>query len=242
VSYVTTSIAGPIRYSILIWLLCGIAIFVIAVLGDILCPTQHVYALGELQNHGFTSKLSLVAIRGEVFDLTKIAKVHQPAVVSTLAVEKYAGTDATALFPQQLSSVCNGISGSVSPWLTLASTNASDSNAIYHDFRYSTSLLDVRPDWYTEQMIYMRSRYRTGFMAYTDSDVSNRAAVTDTRNTVILDNYVYDMTTYIANNGGIALAPNGTRPPDGIDTQFMHPSIISLSNEENIPKADSLCC
>lgn len=50
--------------SFLIWLVCAAAIFVILFMGNIICPTEHVYTLSELQNHGYTAKQSLTAIRG----------------------------------------------------------------------------------------------------------------------------------------------------------------------------------
>lgn len=63
-------------------------------------------------------------------------------------IEKYGGLDATDIFPVQVSALCNGVDGGVSPWVTLESSNASTSVSQYHDFRaYST---DYRPDWYME--------------------------------------------------------------------------------------------
>lgn len=46
--------------------------------------------------------------------------------------------------------MCNGVDGSISPWVTLeaANTTAAESIAKYHDFRaYAT---DSRADWYAE--------------------------------------------------------------------------------------------
>ena len=58
--------------NILIWFICACAVFVIAVLGNLICPTQHVFSTGELASHSETSDPNNVftAIRGEVFDLT----------------------------------------------------------------------------------------------------------------------------------------------------------------------------
>jgi chitin synthase len=78
---------------------------------------------------------------------------------------KYSGLDASSLFPVQVSlsklqaicayrcqvsALCDGIDGSVSPWVTDSATNTTDVNAQYHDFRAYTN--DSRPDWYYEQM------------------------------------------------------------------------------------------
>lgn len=88
--------------------------------------------------------------------------------MSTKSVMKYSGIDASSLFPVQVSdqshfrwrvtnlsslqvsALCDGIDGSVSPWVTDSATNTSDVNSQYHDFRAYTN--DSRPDWYYEQM------------------------------------------------------------------------------------------
>ena len=83
----------------LIWLLCGSAVFVIAILGNLIvrtpcsilgtssdvlyspqCPTEYVFSTQELASSSLNSDPShmLVAIRGEAFDLTKFAPLHLP--------------------------------------------------------------------------------------------------------------------------------------------------------------------
>jgi chitin synthase len=95
--------------NILIWFMCACAIFVIAVLGDIICPTQHVFSLGDLQQH--TSQLNpnnvFTSVRGEVFDLTKVAATHQRvvSVVPEKSVLKYGGAPADKIFPVQVRSL-----------------------------------------------------------------------------------------------------------------------------------------
>lgn len=64
----------------------------------------------------------------------------------------------TDYFPVQVSALCNGVDGSVSPWITLESANMSSSIqqvAQYHDFRAYTN--DVRPDWYYESAYSLRA-------------------------------------------------------------------------------------
>lgn len=85
--------------------MCGSAVFVIAVLGPLIvrrrlssstpsppsrartdasprsqCPTEHVFNTQELNDRSYTQNPDkmLVAIRGEVFDLTSFAPHHQP--------------------------------------------------------------------------------------------------------------------------------------------------------------------
>ncbi|KAF9232203.1 P-loop containing nucleoside triphosphate hydrolase protein [Melanogaster broomeanus] len=134
--------------NMVIWFICGCAIFVIAILGMVICPTQHVFSTSELASHSYQNLPNNVytSIRGEVFDLTQIAATHQRvvSVVPTKSVLQYGGTAADNLFPVQVSALCNGISGTVSPWVQLNSANNTDVNAQYHDFRAITN--DSRPD------------------------------------------------------------------------------------------------
>ena len=211
----------------IIWFIIAISVFVLAILGDIVCPTQHVYSTNELASHSYNADQNseLIAIRGEVFDLTGFAGSHIPTVVATRSVLKYGGTDASDLFPVQVNALCNGVHGAISPWITL-SNKTNDANSVYHDFRASTD--DYRPDWYYEQMIYLRTMYRVGFMGYTTSEVSSLASSTTTRNTAIFEDGVYDLTPYIQNGGGSIVVPKHTQFPVGIDRGFLHPSVVQI--------------
>jgi chitin synthase len=92
--------------NILIWLMCGSAVFVIAVLGDLICPTEHVFSTGELASHSVENNPNniYIGIRGEVFDLTQVAQTHLRIVpvVSQKSILKYGGTIADDLFPVQV--------------------------------------------------------------------------------------------------------------------------------------------
>jgi chitin synthase len=93
--------------NMLIWLICACAVFVIAVLGNVICPTEHVFSLSELADHAVTKNPNnvFISIRGEVFDLTQIAPMHQRVVgvVPSKAILKYGGAPADDLFPVQAS-------------------------------------------------------------------------------------------------------------------------------------------
>jgi chitin synthase len=54
--------------NLIIWFICGCAIFVIAVLGNLICPRQYVYNAGELAEHNYQDSPDsvYVSIRGEV--------------------------------------------------------------------------------------------------------------------------------------------------------------------------------
>ncbi|KAK8846712.1 hypothetical protein IAR55_005799 [Kwoniella newhampshirensis] len=216
--------------NMIIWFICGCTIFVIAVLGPVICPTQHVYSTSELASHSYKQNPNnaFVAIRGEVFDLSQIAPTHLTAVsvVPTKSIMQYGGLDASNLFPVQVSALCDGTTGSISPYVTLDTTNTSDPFSQYHDFRAFTN--DSRPDWYAEMMIMMRHRFRVGFMGYTKKDIKSMASAG--RAVAIYDNIVYELTTYIQQNGGGLKPPNGVNlsSDDQADRKFMSDQVVSL--------------
>lgn len=92
--------------NMIIWLMCGVAIFIIAVVGPLICPTDHVFSSSELASHSFNNKPSNVytSIRGEVFDLTAVAATHQRIVdiVPQKSIMKYGGVAADNIFPVQV--------------------------------------------------------------------------------------------------------------------------------------------
>ena len=216
--------------NLIIWFICGCTIFVIAILGALICPTQHVYSTSELASHNFKDdpNNAFVAIRGEVFDLSEFAPTHLTAVsvVPTKSLMQYGGLDATNLFPVQVSALCQGTTGSISQYVTLDSTNTTDPFRQYHDFRAYTN--DSRPDWYAESMIMLRYRFRTGFMGYTRKDLKNMAS--SGRAVAIYDDMVYELTTYKQQNGGGLLGPKGYQftSQDQSDRQFMADQIVSI--------------
>lgn len=93
--------------NIIIWFMCACAVFVIAILGLVICPTQHVYSASELQSHSFQNQPNNVftSIHGEVFDLSSIANKHYRTIniVPVKSILKYGGTSSDKLFPLQVS-------------------------------------------------------------------------------------------------------------------------------------------
>jgi chitin synthase len=97
--------------NIIIWFIIGCTVFVIAVLGPVICPTEHVFSTSEMQDHDVTRNPNQVytSIRGEVFDLTKIAAMHSRIVpvVSKKDILKYGGGSkdgSNNIFPVQVCS------------------------------------------------------------------------------------------------------------------------------------------
>ncbi|KAL7424340.1 hypothetical protein Q5752_000022 [Cryptotrichosporon argae] len=213
--------------NLIIWFICACTCFVIAGLGLIICPTQHVYSTSELASHNYDDdpNNAYAAIRGEVFDLSSFASTHLSvvSVVPEKTFMTYGGTDASDIFPVQVSALCQGTTGTVSDWVTLDSTNTSDVYAQYHDFRAFTN--DSRPDWYQEAMITLRGQWRVGWMGYTTKDVKSQAS--EGNQVAIIDGYVYDLTTYISQGGGGIQAPNGTDTSDA-DRSFLADQVVGL--------------
>ncbi|KAJ8085317.1 Chitin synthase, class 5 [Marasmius tenuissimus] len=214
--------------NMMIWFACGCSIFVIAVLGLLICPTQHVYSTTELAGHSFQNNPDnvMTAIRGEVFDLTKLSQFHQRAVpVIEPKVLAYGGKSVDDMFPMQISAVCDGVNGNLSPFVSFNPKNNSDPNALYHDFRSYTN--DSRPDWYYEQMITMRYLARVGFVGYSPKEIKNMAH--SSRSVGVYNGLIYDVTDYIKSSGSLS-APNGEVPPDGAsgDRDFMHSAVIDI--------------
>ncbi|KAL8293373.1 hypothetical protein RQP46_000074 [Phenoliferia psychrophenolica] len=218
--------------NMLIWFVMGCAVFVVSIMGLLICPTEHIFGTNELSARSYTADQNnmLVAIRGEAFDLSSFAKYHEPgsAVIPLKTIEKYGGTDATDIFPVQVSALCNGITGAVSPWVTLSSSNTSSTVANvakYHDFRAYQD--DYRPDWYFETMIYLRYNYRKGFMGYSHKVVKTKASSGNV--IAIYKGGIYDLTTYVTNSGQVL--PASFR--DSVHPLFQRRSGHDITNELN---------
>ncbi|KAK5998211.1 Chitin synthase 8 [Cladobotryum mycophilum] len=225
-----------VAINFIIWFSCLIAAFFIVVFPMLICPRQHVYSAAELSSYnGKKGKDAFVSVRGWVFDLDAITQVHYPSILNKKYLMNYAGMDVSGLFPVQVSALCDGVNGPISPYVLLdykdtnftgspALISTMDLNAHYHDFRYFTN--DSRPDWYYEQMYEMKHKYLKGNIGYTAKYVRNLA--TRSQSLAILNNKVYDMTKYIA--GGRKLkAPIGEKVPNDPNlANFMDPDVVSL--------------
>lgn len=219
--------------NIIIWFICGCTIFVIAGLGPIICPRQHVYTKAELASHNYEDNpnSAFVAIRGEVFDFTRYAKTHMAVVpvIDAKPLMTFTGVDASVLFPIQVSAVCAGTltDRNLSPFVTVDSQNVTEPYAKYHDFRYFTN--DSRPDWYYEQMTVLRSQWRVGHMGFTKKDLRSMTSNGKKIMAVIGDN-VYDLTNYNSAGGG-GIHPNSAGQVDANaqqDRQFISPAVTGL--------------
>lgn len=203
---------------------------------NLICPTQHVYSAAELSSYnGQNGVSSYVAIRGVVFDLGQFMPNHYPNIIPTSALKKYAGLDATNLFPVQVSALCQGVNGSTDQAVQLSYRNtnysgeasvvsSTDLNAQYHDFRWATN--DSRPDWFTEQMVMLKANYQKGNVGYTPQYVKTLAGKQNS--IAILNSRVYDFTEYIPGGRTAQYPPGYTRPSTPPNTNFMDESVVSL--------------
>ncbi|KAK5062968.1 hypothetical protein LTR84_005044 [Exophiala bonariae] len=222
--------------NLIIWLSCGIAIFFILFFPGLICPTQHVYSAAELSSHdGVGKHNAYIALRGVVYDLGAFMPSHYPSIIPQKSLEKYAGVDATGLFPVQVSALCQGKSDSgIDPSVQLDYTatnitgsasviSAADPNRRYHDFRTFTN--DPRADWWFEQQIMLKANYKKGNIGYTPQYVKTLAGKSHA--IAVLNDRVYDFTTY--NQGGRSVrVKEGEEAPSGVDTNFMDDLVVSL--------------
>jgi chitin synthase len=90
----------------IIWFICTCVVFVITILGLVICPTEHIFSTSALVSHSYLSVPNNVytAIRGEVFDLTEVSATHTQVVtvIPSKTILEYGGVDASNLFPVQV--------------------------------------------------------------------------------------------------------------------------------------------
>ena len=231
---IRTAWREKLAINLMIWLSCLFVIFFIVIFPQLICPKQHVYSASELSSHdGKKGHNSYVAIRGEVYDLGAFIPPHYPDIVPDSALKKYAGLDATALFPVQVSALCKGKTGNIdrSVQLNYAPSNVSgsataisgqDPNSIYHDFRYYQK--DYRPDWWFEQHKVLQAKFKKGDVGYTPKYVSQLADKKSFKIATI-HGKVYDLTEY-QKGGRAATGPDGKST--NADTDFMDSLVTDL--------------
>lgn len=137
-----------------------------------------------------------------------------------------------------MSALCNGVTGTVSPYVSLSSVNDTDPNMVYHDFRAWTS--DPRPDWYFEEMTQMRWNNRVGFLGYTPQLLKSMAASGSSIG--IYNSLIYDVTAYIKYGPGTGQPANAQAPQ--VDTAFMSQAVLDVfqfnSGQDVTKKLDAL--
>ncbi|KAJ8060251.1 hypothetical protein OCU04_010595 [Sclerotinia nivalis] len=226
--------------NMMIWWSCLFSAFFVVLFPKLICPTQHVYSAAELGSYDGKKSDAYIAIRGSVFDLSGFSTHHYPSIIPQKSLLKYAGIDATGLFPIQVSALCQGTTGSIDPSVQLdyTSTNVSgsastvsstDTNAAYHDFRAFKN--DSRPDWFMEQMIMLKeSGYYKGRIGYTAKYVKTLASKLSS--IAIIDGKVYDLTKYVSGGRKVIVAEGDTAPA-GVSVDFMSPLVVDLFQQKS---------
>ncbi|KAF2222813.1 CHS5 chitin synthase, class V [Elsinoe ampelina] len=238
---IRTAWREKLAINMLIWLSCLSVVFIMVGFPLLICPTQNVFTEQELSSHdGKDGRSSYAAIRGVVYDLGAFIPVHYPPIVPATALEKYAGLDATNLFPVQVSAMCQLPDGSDIPpsvQLNYRNTNytaasittaGNDPNAKYHDFRWATN--DSRPAWFMEQMIYLNANYKKGHIGYSRQYVETLASK---RNQIaILNGRVYDFTEYIVGGRRTEYPPGTDAPAETPSTDFVDRNVVQLFQQK----------
>lgn len=204
-----------------------------------ICPKEYVFSAAELSSYDGKGKDgAYVAIRGQVFDLGAFIPTHYPPIIPEKDLKKYAGVDATSLFPVQVSALCQGKLGQVDPAVQLDYTSSNttgaptyisntDPNSRYHDFRAWTN--DSRPDWFFEQMIYLRGNFKKGDIGYTRQYVKTLSG--KQQSIAILNDRVYDFTAYRKGGRVIHSIPNSDSAPASDAADFMDDLVVELFQE-----------
>nr|OQO25199.1 hypothetical protein B0A51_07961 [Rachicladosporium sp. CCFEE 5018] len=228
--------------NMIIWLSCAFVVFFMIGFPAIICPTQHVYSAAELTSYdGKDGHTGYVSIRGIVFDLSAFIPAHYPKIVPATALNKYAGIDATNLFPVQVSAMCQGVNESgINPAVQLSYRNtnytgataissATDVNAQYHDFRWATN--DSRPAWFTEQMIMLQGNYKKGRVGYPPKYLQLLASKQSS--IASINGRVYDFTQYIAGGRPPQYPPGAQRPDTNPNSNFMDGKVVELFQQRS---------
>nr|POE94458.1 chitin synthase 8 [Quercus suber] len=223
--------------NLLIWLSCSFVVFFMVGFPRLICPTQHVYSAAELASYDGKGSAAYTAIRGIVFDLDAFIPHHYPNIVPQAALRKYAGLDATNLFPVQVSALCQGTdpNNQIDPAVQLNyKTNNytgeaniisnADTNAQYHDFRWATN--DNRPAWFQETMITLTGNYKKGNVGYSPQYISTLG--NKQQSIAYVNNRVYDFTQYVAGGRQVQYPPGQDKPDVLPNTNFMDQDVVDL--------------
>ncbi|KAG5923867.1 hypothetical protein E4U61_002330 [Claviceps capensis] len=227
-----------VAINMLIWLMCLVAAFFIVVFPMLICPKQNVFTAAELSAHdGKDGNSAYVSIRGHVIDLGSFVNTHYPPepLVSKKSMLNYAGKDVSALFPVQVSALCQGVDGSVNPQVTLdykntnmsgtpTQINSQDLNSRYHDFRYYTN--DTRDDWYFEQLLYLKGNWGKGAIGYSPEYISKLAG--KNQKIAIIGSKVYDLSSYMDNRRLLRAKPGEQVNDDPKLADFLDSKVTDL--------------
>ncbi|KAH8926724.1 glycosyltransferase family 2 protein [Atractiella rhizophila] len=213
---------------ILIALLCAANIFVIVVLGRLLCPNfNKAWNEKELSYHQGENDY-WAAIHGEVYDFTKFWRRDHSDITGEPASQEdmitLAGKDLTSYFPVPLALGCEGLVDNKNLALTAANFTPLVTTAIHTSGvqqSVATSALKAE-DWYTATLLPKIKDYHKGPYVWSTGAVKKRANDWG-RQWAIYENGVYDLSDYF---NTLDLNP-------GVDEyKFIEDSISTLFQEQ----------
>lgn len=182
----------------LIFLMCGVVLFVILGLGKVLCPNlAKAWNLTELGYHAAENDF-YVGVRGQVFDLTKFWKgqhsdiTAQPVTNSDML--SLAGQDLTNYFPVPLTLACPNVQSDLvslqfSNW-TLTVPNAVHTSGASQVVKSSAL---ANPNWYTQTFLPFMTEFYKGPIVYGHKQIGELA---NNRSIGIYKGGIYDLTDY----------------------------------------------
>ncbi|GAA6000854.1 hypothetical protein JCM10207_004691 [Rhodosporidiobolus poonsookiae] len=185
----------------LITFFCGIVIFYIIVFGKLLCPNMdHAWNEKELGYHSGSTDY-WVAVRGNVYDLTKFYKVDHSDIdgqkASTDLMLELGGQDLTNYFPIPLDVACPDLVSLNS--LTLQYENfTADVPTAVHTSGTQQSYTDSDlhdSNWYFDRFLPKMAEYHKGPLVWSKSKVKKEADEAG-RQWAIVNGSIYDLTDY----------------------------------------------
>ncbi|MBW0492481.1 hypothetical protein O181_032196 [Austropuccinia psidii MF-1] len=184
---------------IIIFLMCGMVLFVILGLGKILCPNlAKAWNLTELGYHATESDY-FVGVRGQVFDLTKFWRGQHSDILAQQSTNAdmlaLAGQDLTNYFPIPLKLACPNVQTDT---VTLQYSNwtATIPNAVHvsgsNQVVKSSALADE--NWYPKRFLPFISDFYKGPIVYGHKLISSLA---QNRSIAIYNGGIYDLTDFL---------------------------------------------
>ncbi|BGP13252.1 hypothetical protein JCM10213_004978 [Rhodosporidiobolus nylandii] len=185
----------------LITFFCGVVIFYIIVFGKLLCPNMdHAWNDKELAYHS-TASAYWVAVRGNVYDLTKFYKIQHSDVtgqtVTASDMLELGGLDLTHYFPIPLTLACPDLVTDNTLSLQYENFTAEVSTAVHtsgSQQAYRDSELH-NEDWYTAQFLPRMKKFHKGPLVWSKSKVKKEADSAG-RQWAFVNGSVYDLTDY----------------------------------------------
>ncbi|KAJ2370219.1 hypothetical protein IW150_004974, partial [Coemansia sp. RSA 2607] len=213
---------------------CAFVVFWIVALGLILCPRQHVYSLAELTSHN-TAKDALIAVRGEVFDIKDYT--HMGVQFKFLTDRGYLGRDQSALFPYQLSFVCQF--PGMDPRLSFQFKPNLYTPAYYHDHRWWRHPTGKGYNYYQFRLMrILRENYAKGHIAVDPKELlkqgqgTSKAYPGQNLRRCIIHDEIYDLTEYIAHQGVPYLVSDTQNSTNSVGTRrFLDDDVYDMFDQ-----------